>query len=171
MLYSEYCKSVPGTGSAAQCFGPDTAVVSCILLANMSDRWHVPEKNMSGFTYEKYLHLEVLWHRTWHASALLTVGFSLLSISGVYLVFASKQPWKNVWNILWQKAKYYYLIFSQMCLLENKSSVLPDTLPAFSQMIHTIIHIITNMSTKLFTSIRLTIFTIDWDGSLYIKTD
>ena len=60
MLYSEYCKSVPGTGSAAQCFGPDTAVVSCILLANMSDRWHVPAKNMSGFRYEKYAHFKVL---------------------------------------------------------------------------------------------------------------
>ena len=53
--------------------------------------------------------------------------------------------------------------------MENKSSLLPDTVPAFSQMIHIIIPIIINMSTKLFTSIRLSIFAIDWDASLYVE--
>ena len=39
----------------------------------------------------------------------------------------------------------YWLIFSKMYLLGSKSSYLPGTLPTFSQMIHTIMHIIINM--------------------------
>ena len=66
-----------------------------------------------------------------------------------------------MYETYYERMQNITIIFSLMCLLGNKSSVLPDTLPAFSQMMNTIIHIIINMSTKLFTSITLSIFAID----------